>query len=119
MAATLDDIYQETSYRDDLPRKFVMVNSVFDVKHDDVLSVVLQDQRHVVAPRSLNKETIFRDINRSLSYIYLGSASHNGQQANFDTDQVLSAFRPNNGPTDNEVILQIDAMKKRLDNDGQ
>ncbi|MGX6968739.1 hypothetical protein [Corynebacterium sp. c7Ub_26] len=119
MAATLDDIYQETSYRDDLPRKFVMVNSVFDVKHDDVLSVGLQDQRHVVAPSSLDKETIFRDINQSLSYIYLGSASHNGQQANFDTDQVLSAFRPNNGLTDNEVISQIDVMKQRLDNDGQ
>lgn len=119
MAATLDDIYQETPYRDDLPRKFVMVNSVFDVKHDDVLSVGLQDQRHVVAPSSLDKETIFRDINQSLSYIYLGSASHNGQQANFDTDQVLSAFRPNNGPTDNEVISQIDVMKQRLDNDGQ
>ena len=119
MAATLDDIYQETSYRDDLPRKFVLVNSVFDVKHDDVLSVGLQDQRHVVAPRSLDKETIFRDINQSLSYIYLGSASHSGQQANFDTDQVLSAFRPNTVPTDNQVISQIDVMKQRLDNDGQ
>ncbi|WP_340055346.1 hypothetical protein, partial [Corynebacterium parakroppenstedtii] len=71
------------------------------------------------APRSLDKEKIFRDINQSLSYIYLGSSSHNGQRANFDTDQVLSAFRPNNGPTDNEVISQIDAMKQRLDNDGQ